>query len=137
MSTDVKKEITLFSGKDLSDLAKIESTLDTFMSEADYDLISSADFINFYSKLVEIKDKATKVKEKIDSKVKSVLQEEYQETGNQAVDTEFGRIIFVPESVKVSLDSTKLKEEYPDVYTSCCKVSQIAPSIRDTKKKKE
>ena len=44
------------------------------------------------------------------------------------------KITYTEPTTRTSVDSAKLKKNYPDIYTECCKTSDVKGSVRITVK---
>ncbi len=61
---------------------------------------------------------------------KAKLAEIMGERGIQSFENDTFKITYFPESEKASLDTTKLKEEYEEVYIKCQKLSQTKHFVK-------
>lgn len=63
-------------------------------------------------------------------KIKNYILEKMQEQGIKSVKNDFFSLTYVAPQEKVVVDSKKLKDNYPEVYKECLKLSQVKPQVR-------
>jgi len=61
---------------------------------------------------------------------KTQLAEIMKERGIKSFENDMFKITYFPESEKASLDTTKLKEEYEEVYIKCQKLSKTKHFVK-------
>ena len=64
--------------------------------------------------------------EEIKAKIKNVMEEK----GITGYDNEYLSITYVAPFTKKTVDSSKLKSKYPNVYEQCLKTNEVSSSIR-------
>lgn len=57
-----------------------------------------------------------------------------EEHNVQFIENDFMKIVFYPENEKQSLNSNKIRKEYPEVYVECVEKSKVKPFIKITMK---
>lgn len=63
-------------------------------------------------------------------KLREQLQVAMEEQNIRSFETDKVKLIYIPQNDRYSVDSTKLRREYPLVYQECCKLTQVKPSVR-------
>lgn len=101
------------------------------------ELVESNDFGAQYAALKEAIDALTAAKKAIDGKVSEVIAPLYEEDGTTTISNEKYNFTYCAATTSLTVDSAKLKKEFPDVYKQCVKTSQRAASLRVTEKKGE
>ena len=84
-------------------------------------------------KIVSLEKQAKEIKKQQDS-MKAEILDAMQKYGVLKFDNEFLKIAYIPEHDAERFDSTKFKEENPDIYDLYAKISKVKPSIRITVK---
>ena len=118
----------LITIKNLSALADIPVTRE---------LIESSDFGTQYAALKEAIDALTAAKKSIDSKVSDIIAPLYAEDGTTTISNDKYNFTYCAATTSLTVDSAKLKKEFPDIYKQCVKTSPRAASLRATEKKGE
>ncbi len=99
------------------------------------EIIESDDFAEKYASLKEILDNLTAIKKTIEEKIGEVVVPLYAEDGTTTVGNSKYNFTYVAPTTSLTVDSAKLKKEFPDVYKQCVKTSQRKASLRITEKK--
>lgn len=83
-----------------------------------------------------IADIATKKKEldDQDKEMRKQLESAMEQFGIKSFENDLMKITYVEPTTKTTVDSAKLKKNYPDIYTECSKVSDVKGSVRITVK---
>ena len=101
------------------------------------DLIKSDDFSKKYQSLNELIDYLTSIKKSVDAEIKKVVQDSYDATGESSVSSEDYNFTYVAPTTKTSFDSKAFKEAHPELYVKYVKTSNVAGSLRVTKREKK
>ena len=113
-----------------------ETTFNIIKAPSSYDIVKRPEFNKQYAVLINTLDYLQTLKKELDTQLKTVLAEEYFNSGEQTVDLQDCKITFVPDSMKESFDTKKFKEENPELYIQYTKISPVSASVRTTMKKK-
>lgn len=83
-----------------------------------------------------IADIASKKKEldDQDKEMRKQLESAMEQFGIRSFENDLIKITYVEPTTRSSVDSTKLKKNYPEIYTECSKVSEVKGSVRITVK---
>ena len=122
-----EKEVT----KDLT----IFDTLSS-LSELDVSTITSPAFQDQYNLLVDYLNAFTNAKRSIDNEIKRVMEEEYSKTGDSTLISGDRKYTYVPPTTRILIDSKRLQEERPEIYSEYAKVSQVSATLRSTRSAK-
>ena len=107
------------------------------LQSLDYKTLKSEDFGNKYENLLTLLDYLESVKKQVNEACKAVLKETNEEYEIKTAETD--RLIFtlVEPTTRVSVDTTKLKKEMPEVYIKYLKTSLVAESLKVTVRKEK
>lgn len=113
-----------------SDMASIGSleVIPTF----DLPTITSEDFSKKYDLLVHSIKQLTELKKKVDEKIKEEMEGIYNKTGDATLISGDRKYTYIPPSSRITIDSEKLKQERPDVYTEYARISQVSATLRSS-----
>ncbi len=64
--------------------------------------------------------------------LRAKLKDEMERQGIRSFQTDKVRLTYIPQNDRYTVDSTKLKRLYPQVYGECVKLTKVAPSLRIT-----
>ena len=78
------------------------------------------------SKKKELEDQDKMMREQLE-----VAMEQYN---IKSFENDLVKITYTEPTTRISVDSAKLKKNHPDVYTDCCKVTNVKGSVRITVK---
>lgn len=83
-----------------------------------------------------IKDISLKKKEleDQDKKMRDELEAAMEMYGVKSFENDIIKITYTESTTRTSIDSTKLKKNYPDIYAECSKISDVKGSVRITVK---
>lgn len=83
-----------------------------------------------------IADIASKKKEleDQDKKMREQLEAAMEQYNVKSFENELVKITYVEPTTKTTVDSKKLKEKHPEIYTECSKISAVKGSVRITVK---
>ena len=113
--------------------------LQTILSLKDIELtkevVESEDFAAKYGDLKEIIAILSDVKKTLEDKVKDVIEPMYAMDGTNSIVNKKYNFSYVAPTVRVTVDSAKLKKDFPDVYKECIKTSSVAATMRVTERK--
>lgn len=101
------------------------------------ELVKTEDFAAKYEILTAAIEQLTAVKKAIDGNIKDLIGEQYEKDGTSKIENNKFNFSYVAPTVRLTVDSAKLKSEYPDVYNSCIKSGSVAASLKVTKKKEK
>ena len=65
-----------------------------------------------------------------DKKMREELEHAMESYGVKSFENEFIKMTYVEPTTKVTVDSKKLKADFPDIYSKCSKVSDVKASVR-------
>ena len=119
-----KNELVTVS--DLSALGNLEITKE---------LVESEDFASEYEALKAAIDVLTNAKKAIEGKIKDIIEPLYEEDGTSTLVNPKYNFTYVSATTRLTVDSAKLKKDFPDVYKQCVKTSVAAASMRVTERK--
>ena len=114
-------------------LDSINKLLDVKISN---ELVTSEEFVNGYTNLIAVSKYLEDLKKNLDASIKEFLKEQYFETGDASVESNGYKYTYIPETVRETLDTKTLKANDPELYKKYVKVSNVADSMRVTKKDK-
>ena len=114
--------------KDVSALANVEVTKE---------LVESANFSEDYLALKAAIKMLSDLKSDLDSKISSVIVPMYENDGTTTVSSEKLNFTYCAPTTSLTVDSAKLKKDFPDVYKQCVKTQNRNASLRVTEKKIE
>lgn len=118
----------LITVKDINDLQQVEVTKE---------LLQTNDFSEQYLVLKRTIDRLKAVKESIDAKISDVIIPLNAEDGTTTISSDKLNFTYCAPTTSMSVDGTKLKKEFPDVYKQCIKSSQRKASLRITERASE
>lgn len=104
--------------------------LDVTVDKLTLDVIKSEDFSKDYSEFAKFIQKANDAKKAVDEKVKELMTEEYLKSGEKKVDATYASFTLVAGSVRKSFNTSKFKEEHPDLYEQYIVESISSDSLR-------
>ena len=83
-----------------------------------------------------IADIASKKKEldDQDKKMREQLEAAMEQYNIKSFENDLVKITYTEPTTRISVDSAKLKKNYPDIYTECSKTSDVKGSVRITVK---
>ena len=114
-------------------------TLDSLTALANVEvtkaLVESSDFATQYGALKEAIEALTALKKELDGKVGEVLAPMYAEDGTTTISNEKYNFTYCAPTTSLTVDTAKLKKEFPDVYKQCVKTTSRSASLRVTEKK--
>ena len=114
-------------------------TLDSLTALANVEvtraLVESSDFAAQYGALKEAIEALTALKKELDGKVGEVLAPMYAEDGTTTISNEKYNFTYCAPTTSLTVDTAKLKKEFPDVYKQCVKTTSRSASLRVTEKK--
>ena len=119
----------------MNELITLESLNALTETEITKAVVESDDFSAQYAALKDLMSKLDGVKKKLDGKIKEVAQDVFQKEGITTIRSNKYNFTYCAPSTSLSVDSAKLKKEYPDVYTACAKVTNRESSLRVTERK--
>lgn len=82
-------------------------------------------------------DKAVKILKAEQDKIKELIIKAMKEQGIKSIKNDFFSIAYIPEQARITVDSKKLKTDYPQVYTECVKLSKVKEQLKITIKGEE
>lgn len=103
-------------------------------------ILEGTEMVVFESKaaalIQTIADIASKKKEldEQDKEMRKQLESAMEQYGVKSFENKLVKITYVDPTTKTTVDSAKLKKNYPDIYTECSKVSNVKGSVRITVK---
>ena len=80
------------------------------------------------AELVDIEKTIARLKER-ETEIKSILFDRLKKSGEKKWGNDLLTLTLKAASTRITVDSKKLKEAYPDVYDDCSKISEIAESL--------
>lgn len=80
------------------------------------------------AELVDIEKTIARLKER-ETEIKSILFDRLKKSGERKWGNDLLTLTLKAASTRITVDSKKLKEAYPDVYDDCSKISEIAESL--------
>lgn len=104
-------------------------------TEITKDLVETSDFGHQYALLKEAIDYLTGLKKEIDSHVGEVIAPLYMEDGTTTISNDKYSFTYCAPTTSLTVDTAKLKKEFPDVYKQCVKTTSRNASLRVTEKK--
>lgn len=75
-----------------------------------------------------------KMLEEQEKKVRMTLEAAMDQYGIKSFDNDILKVTYVAPTTKTSVDSAKLKKEYPEIFKKCSKTSDVKGSVRITVK---
>lgn len=75
-----------------------------------------------------------KILEEQEKKVRIALETAMEQYGIKSFDNDILKVTYVAPTTKTSVDSKKLKKEYPEIYKKCSNTSAVKGSVRITVK---
>lgn len=82
-------------------------------------------------KIEQAKIKLEKIVEK-EKEIKAMLLQQMEEHQIKSHETEYLKISYVGETIRETIDTTKLKKDYPDIAQNYLKVTKVKPNLRIT-----
>ena len=119
----------------MNKLIPIETVSSLANIEITKDLVESSNFGVDYAMLKETIDILTALKKSIDNKVGEVIAPIYAEDGTATISNDKLSFTYCAPTTSLTVDTSKLKKEFPEVYKQCVKTSSRSASIRVTEKK--
>lgn len=119
----------------LQELSKNQVELQKFLETATFQDLTTPEFKEFYNRFFMLAEQAKQIKDCLNEALKQALIKEYPETGTRTIETENYKVTYVPSSLRVSFDSSKFKEDHPDLFKAYSKMSEVQPSVKITSKK--
>lgn len=119
----------------MNKLVTVENTSALENVEVTQALIESNDFADQYLALKAAIDYLTNVKKNLDSKISSVISPLYEADGTTTVCNDKLNFTYCAATTSLTVDSAKLKKDFPDIYKQCVKTQQRNASLRVTEKK--
>ena len=116
-------------------LVALQTILSLKDSELTKEVVESEDFAAKYGDLKEIIAILSDVKKTLEDKVKDVIEPMYAMDGTNSIVNKKYNFSYVAPTVRVTVDSAKLKKDFPDVYKECIKTSSVAATMRVTERK--
>lgn len=101
------------------------------------ELLVSPQFSAQYSQLLDMSSKIDGALKALKSKILDCLCNVYIEEGEPTVSSDDFIFTYVSATSAVTVDSAKLKKDFPDIYKQCLKTSAKSASLRITAIKKE
>ena len=95
--------------------------------------IQSVDFAQKYEYLNLLIQKLNEVKKNVDGAIKEVVKDNFLATGKSSISSEGYRYSYIQASTRESLDTKKVKAEFPEVYKQCLCISPTSDSVRTTR----
>ena len=80
---------------------------------------------------IEIKKKEL---DEMNKKMREQLEAAMEQYNIKSFENDLVKITYTEPTTRSSVDSAKLKKNYPDIYTECSKVSEVKGSVRITVK---
>ena len=121
----------------MNELITIEQLNKLSTEELTQALVESADFGEKYAALKEMIDTLAAIKKAIDAKVGELIVPLYNADGTSTISNAKYNFTYVAPTTSLTVDSAKLKKEFPDVYKQCVKTQNRSASLRVTEKKIE
>ena len=75
-------------------------------------------------------DKQKKILENQDKEVREALKKTMDEFGIKSFENDILKVTFVAETTRTSIDSEKLKKDYPEIAEKYSKTSKVSASVR-------
>lgn len=95
--------------------------------------IQSLDFAQKYEYLNLLIQKLNEVKKNVDSTIKEIVKDNYLSTGKSSLSSEGYKYTYVQGSTRETLDTKKIKAEYPEVYKNCLRITPTSDSVHTTR----
>lgn len=89
------------------------------------EIIINQNFINEYKEFKKLQLKM----ELAEKELKEILKEKMQEIGKTSIIKDGISVIYKKGTTRTSIDSTRLKNELPDIYENYSKTSDVSASI--------
>ena len=99
--------------------------------------LSAPEFTEKYNLLVEYISQLTELKKTVDNKIKTVLEAQYNETGDSSCEYNGRRYTYIPPTTRVTVDTKRLQAEQPDVYAKYARVSRVSAVVKSALRKSE
>ena len=80
---------------------------------------------------IEIKKKEL---DEVNKKMREQLEAAMKQYNIKSFENDLVKITYTEPTTRISVDSAKLKKNFPDIYTECCKTSDVKGSVRITVK---
>lgn len=116
----------LITVKDINNLQQVEVTKE---------LLQTNDFSESYLLLKRTIDQLKAVKESIDAKISDVIVPLNAEDGTTTISSDKLNFTYCAPTTQMSVDSGKLKKDFPEIYKACIKSIQKKGSLRVTERK--
>lgn len=118
----------LVNVKDLSALSNVEITPA---------VLEGNDFSEDYLALKAAIEYLNSVKKDLDAKIAAVVGPMYEADGTTTISSNKLNFTYCAATTSLTVDSAKLKKDFPDVYKQCVKTQNRNASLRVTEKKIE
>ena len=118
----------------------ISSETITISQDCENAVVEGGEMVAFKEKTLSIiqtiADIASKKKEleDQDKKMREQLEAAMEQFDIKSFENDLVKITYTEPTTRISVDSAKLKKNYPDIYTECCKTSDVKGSVRITVK---
>ena len=99
------------------------------------EMIESPEFAASYEQVLALADAIKAVTDKIKENISNIVTATYEEDGTQPISNDKYNFTYVAPTIATSVDSAKLKKDFPDVYKECLKTSSKKASLRVTERK--
>ncbi len=121
-----------------NELLVLGDTVNTLSTvEVTRELIESGKLTPAYEQLKAAIDELSNLKKVLDGKIRDTITPLYENDGTTTLTDDVYNYTLVAATTSLTVDTAKLKKEFPDVYKQCVKTSQRAASLRVTKKSGE
>ena len=98
-------------------------------------LVESPDFAAQYALLKETYEALKAVKETVDGKIRDMIAPMYEEDGTSKVSNTRYNYTYVAPTTSATVDTDKLKKEFPEVYKQCIKTNSRKATVKVTEVK--
>ena len=119
----------------MNKLVTLDSLTALANAEVTKALVESSDFGAQYAALKEAIDTLTALKKELDGKVGEVIAPMYAEDGTTTISNDKYNFTYCAPTTSLTVDTAKLKKDFPEVYKQCVKTSSRSASLRVTEKK--
>lgn len=103
----------------------------------DLSILSNEDFNTNYQALLTTLDKLQEIKTEVNNKMKEALRKQYLATGKSKIVSGTHTYIYVPATVRETVNAKALKAENPEIYKRYVKVSNVQDTIKVTENGQE
>ena len=94
------------------------------------ELVASASFAENYRSLVALSQRLSDLKKTIDNRVKEVLKERYEESGEVSAELGDIKYSYVPPALRENFRLKDFKKDEPDLYKKYVEVNQVKDFVR-------